>query len=141
MPLMNLRLEMARSEEFPQGSSLHGYEFVAPLDSEGKLDAALWRKERDLCTVRRFWAGEDDELGHLIHTQGRQWVFHYDLEGDPNDWHDRADDASLAGVRAELLQALERWMHDTRDPLLQGDIPDRLHPWPVTPTRSGAVPP
>ena len=30
---------------------------------------------------------------------------------------------------------------DETDPLLQGDIPDRLHPWPVTPTRSGAVPP
>jgi hypothetical protein len=27
-----IRLELARSKEFPEGSATHGYEFVAPLD-------------------------------------------------------------------------------------------------------------
>ena len=74
-------------------------------------------------------------------TEPRNEIELYDLEGDPHDWHDRAGDASLAGVRAELLQALEDWMRDTRDPLLRGAIPDRLSPWPETPTPPGAAPP
>ena len=32
MALKNIRLELARAEEFPAGSAEHGYEFVAPLD-------------------------------------------------------------------------------------------------------------
>jgi len=32
-----IRLELARSKEFPTGSSQHGYEFVAPLDGSGDL--------------------------------------------------------------------------------------------------------
>jgi hypothetical protein len=30
--LKRIRLELARSKEFPMGSANHGYEFVAPLD-------------------------------------------------------------------------------------------------------------
>ena len=30
-----IRLNLARSKEFPQGSQRHGYEFVAPLDRNG----------------------------------------------------------------------------------------------------------
>ena len=33
-----IRLNLARSKEFPQGSSRHGYEFVAPLDAQGHID-------------------------------------------------------------------------------------------------------
>ena len=30
-----IRLNLARSKEFPQGSARHGYEFVAPLKADG----------------------------------------------------------------------------------------------------------
>jgi len=30
--LKRIRLELARSKEFPDGSTAHGYEFVAPVD-------------------------------------------------------------------------------------------------------------
>ena len=53
--LQRIRLELARSKEFPNGSTAHGYEFVAPLDGEAHIDPALWRKHRDRCRVRRFW--------------------------------------------------------------------------------------
>ena len=33
-----IRLNLARSKEFPQGSPRHGYEFVAPLDAQGHID-------------------------------------------------------------------------------------------------------
>src|SRR6478735_6589282 len=34
-----IRLDLARSSEFPTGSTRHGYEFVAPLDPSGHIDS------------------------------------------------------------------------------------------------------
>ncbi len=83
-----IRLNLARSKEFPQGSPRHGYEFVAPLDAQGHIDVEEWRKEKEHCRVRRFWEGEDDEIGRVVHRPGgpehARWVFDYDP--------DRADD-------------------------------------------------
>ncbi|HEY7230480.1 MAG TPA: hypothetical protein VH558_08935 [Pseudolabrys sp.] len=39
-----IRLNLARSKEFPQGSARHGYEFVAPLDNNNRIDAELWKQ-------------------------------------------------------------------------------------------------
>jgi hypothetical protein len=85
MTLKKIRLELARDKEFPEGSNRHGYEFVGPLDEEGHLDAALWKKHRDRCRVRRFWQGEHDEIGHLVRKPGGHWAFHYDIGGDADD--------------------------------------------------------
>jgi hypothetical protein len=84
-----IRLNLARSKEFPRGSSRHGYEFVAPLDSNGHIDAQVWKKHRDHCRVRRFWEGEDDEHGLLVHQPGGpehgRWMFDYDQTADTDD--------------------------------------------------------
>ncbi len=85
MTLRKIRLELARDREHPEGSSRHGYEFVGPLDEEGHLDPALWKKYRDRCRVRRFWLHEADELGHLVRKPGGHWAFHYDINGDAED--------------------------------------------------------
>ena len=85
MTLRTVRLELARDPDFPEGSAHHGYEFTAPLTSAGQIDAAEWRKRRDACRVRRFWGHEPEESGHLIHTQGRRWKFHYDVAGQEDD--------------------------------------------------------
>lgn len=85
MTLSIVRLELARTPEFPDGSSLHGYEFVAPLTPEGHLDAEGWKKHRKRCRVRRFWEGEATEQGHLVHRRGGTWAFHYDVLGDPEE--------------------------------------------------------
>jgi hypothetical protein len=87
--LKSIRLNLARSKEFPAGSAQHGYEFVAPLDHNGHIDPVLWRKYRDLCRVRRFWPGSDDEVGRLVHKPGgaehASWAFHYDPAADEDD--------------------------------------------------------
>ena len=84
-----IRLNLARSKEFPQGSERHGYEFVAPLDDKGHIDVALWRKDREHCRVRRFWAGEADETGFVVHKPGgsehARWVFDYDQTAEDDD--------------------------------------------------------
>jgi hypothetical protein len=87
--LKRIRLNLARSREFPSGSSRHGYEFVAPLDSDGHIDPKLWQAHRAHCRVRRFWNGEDDEIGQLIHRPGGpeqgRWVFDYDQTAEEDD--------------------------------------------------------
>lgn len=84
-----IRLNLARSPEFPQGSSRHGYEFVAPLDGNGHIDVEQWRAHRDQCRVRRFQEGEDDEFGLLVHKPGgaehARWVFDYDPDAEDDD--------------------------------------------------------
>lgn len=84
MSLKRIRLELARTPEFPQGSPAHGYELTAPLDAGGHLDAEAWRKHKDECTVRRFWGGAEEERGVLIHRRDKQWAFSY-VPGDDAD--------------------------------------------------------
>jgi len=87
--LKRIRLNLARAKAFPTGSERHGYEFVAPLDAAGHIDVDLWRKHRDHCRVRRFWEGEDDEFGRLVHKPGgpehARWVFDYDETAEEDD--------------------------------------------------------
>jgi hypothetical protein len=85
MPLRRVRLELARSHEFPHGSSERGYDFIAPLDDAGHLVASEWRKSRDRCRVRRFWEGERDEVGRLVHRRNHAWVFDYNPKSDDDD--------------------------------------------------------
>ncbi|HKA72026.1 MAG TPA: hypothetical protein VKE26_09485 [Xanthobacteraceae bacterium] len=83
-----IRLNLARSKEFPTGSARHGYEFVAPLDSSGRIDPRLWRMHREHCGVRRFW-GNEEEFGKLVHKPGgnehSRWVFDYDETAEDDD--------------------------------------------------------
>jgi len=87
--LKHIRLELARSKEFPSGSTRHGYDIVAPLDKNGHIDPEQWRKHRGACRVRRFWAGADDVVGHLLHKAGgaehARWTFAYDGEADADE--------------------------------------------------------
>jgi hypothetical protein len=85
MTLKKIRLELARDHDFPQGSNQHGYEFVAPIDPDGHLDADGWKEHRSQCRVRRFWGDEDEETGHLVRKPGGHWAFHYDIYGQQDD--------------------------------------------------------
>ena len=87
--LKRIRLNVARSKEFPSGSTRHGYEFVAPLDGSGHIDPKLWHAQRDQCRVIRFWDGEENQIGRLVHKPGgsehARWVFDYDPERTDDD--------------------------------------------------------
>ena len=65
MSLKRIRLELARTPDFPEGSPAHGYEFVAPLDTKGHLDSSEWPQAKGACTVRCFWSHEPDEYAYL----------------------------------------------------------------------------
>lgn len=74
--LSRIRLELGRTQGYPQGSVAHGYEFIAPLTSAGHVDAEAWRRAKDRCGVRRFWGHDRDEHGMLRHV-GQGWRFDY----------------------------------------------------------------
>jgi hypothetical protein len=77
-------MELGRSEGFPDGSHLHGYEFVAPLTREGHIDMTAWKSAKPKCVVRRFWGDAPEETGQLRHV-GRGWRFDYDAADAAND--------------------------------------------------------
>ena len=84
MSLKKIRLELARTSQFPEGSARHGYEFVAPLDAKGHLDPKGFAKAKGACTVLRFWNTNPDEHGQLIHRRDGSWAFSYQ-PGDEDD--------------------------------------------------------
>jgi len=79
-----IRLELARTPTFVDGSNVRGYELRAPLTADGHLDEDAWRADRKAAVVRRFWAGEPDAEGRLIHTRHRTWAFSY-APGEDDD--------------------------------------------------------
>lgn len=82
MSMKKIRLELARDREFPNGSRLHGYEFLAPLDAGGRIDAAEWHNRPGACRVLRFWGNAEHEHGRLVRRPGGAWAFHYEEAGD-----------------------------------------------------------
>lgn len=81
--LQRVRLELARTTEHPEGSSEHGYEFIAPVNNSGHIDSADWKKFRNFCRATRF-AGGETETGMLRHV-GRGWRFDYDQASRDDD--------------------------------------------------------
>lgn len=85
----HIRLHLARSKEHPSGSIHYGYDIVAPLRPDGRLDVDAWKEHRDLCRVHRFWGDDQHEVGTLTHRAGgaggSRWLFDYDAESDADD--------------------------------------------------------
>ena len=79
-----ISLELARTTEFPQGSSDHRYEFVTPLTKDAHIDAAAWKEVKDRCEVTRVWGAEALQFGFLRHV-GKGWRFDYDEADNADD--------------------------------------------------------
>jgi hypothetical protein len=68
--LRKITLNAARSKAFPDGSIRHGYEFHAPLTSQGRIDLEGWKAHRAECFAHRFWGDEPQLSGLLVHRAG-----------------------------------------------------------------------
>ena len=83
--LKRIRLELARSREFPAGSANHGYEFVAPLDyrppSLAEVSGTL-RSAQVLERRRRRNRATHAQAGRDQHAR---WVFDYDPDTTDDD--------------------------------------------------------
>ncbi|MDR3460985.1 MAG: hypothetical protein P4L76_01570 [Beijerinckiaceae bacterium] len=80
-----ITLHLARCQAFPEGSSTIGYRFIAPLDSQSRINPADWNGLRQRCLVNRFRDGEPGLSGHLVHKPGgaggATWYFDYAAAG------------------------------------------------------------
>ena len=79
--LRKVTLQAARSKAFPEGSIRHGYDFIAPLTRDGRIDLEAWKAHRGECFAHRFWAGEPTMQGLLVHRAGGRggstWAFEW----------------------------------------------------------------
>lgn len=78
-----IRLELARTHDFPEGSTARQYLLTLPLDDDDRIDAAAIEAEPARATVRRIWDGEPDRHGYVIRTE-RGWALSYAL-GEEDD--------------------------------------------------------
>lgn len=70
MDWKTIRLELARTRDFPLGSVSRGYLIRLPLDDSGSIDDAALARNPQRATVRRFWSTEPDESGRAIQENG-----------------------------------------------------------------------
>lgn len=87
--LQHIRLELAREAGHPNGDAGDGWDLVAPLDDEGRLDLDAFLAAPERCFVRRFIRDETIATGRLRHTVGDRWLL--DLDG--------RDDLDATGFR------------------------------------------
>ena len=76
-----IRIVLAREPGHPDGDDEVAYIFVAPVDTEGRIDLKLWRTHREACRVARQRPNDADQLGYLVYHAGGAWGFHYDDDG------------------------------------------------------------
>ncbi|WP_166038045.1 hypothetical protein [Sphingosinicella sp. YJ22] len=84
MTWYSIRLELARTPEFPLGSPSRYYLLRLPLDDAGLIDEAALDEDPGRNTVRRFWPNEADLVGHLIPTR-LGWAFSYRIGEDDDE--------------------------------------------------------
>lgn len=83
MSWKRIRLELARTPEFPQGSAGIAYLIDLPLDEQGMVDLRELARSPDKALVLRSWPEEPDHSGYLVRTDGG-WSLSYE-PGEEDD--------------------------------------------------------
>lgn len=78
-----VRLELARTPDFPEGSASRSYLLRLPLREDGLIDETSVRAAPGQATVRRHWPSEPDRIGHVVPTP-HGWAFSYE-PGEEDD--------------------------------------------------------
>jgi len=82
----HIRLELAREPSHPEGDRAEGYDIIAPLRADRRLDAETWRDVPDRCRVRRFGGGATLAFGRLRHAGPDRWFLDFE-PGEADDVH------------------------------------------------------
>ena len=83
MNWQSIRLELARTPQFPEGSASRAYLLHLPLDERGLVNEPARGRSPERATVRRFWPNEPDQSGYVIRRKDG-WAFSY-MPGDEDD--------------------------------------------------------
>lgn len=79
-----IRLELARTAEFPEGSPSRAFILRLPLFDDGLIDAAEVERNPAMATVKRFWPNQPDQQGYVVRS-GAKWAFSYAMGDDDNE--------------------------------------------------------
>lgn len=83
MTWKTVRLELARTPDFPEGSARHVYVLHLPLGEDGIIDESEFRQAPGRAILHRTWPNEADQNGLIIRKRGG-WAFSYE-PGDDDD--------------------------------------------------------
>lgn len=89
-----IRLELADTPEFPQGSPNRAYMVRLPLGDDGVIDEPARAAMPAMATVRRFWPNQPDLRGYVVHTP-EGWAFAYKPGDEAADGLCRIDSEPL----------------------------------------------
>ncbi|HTS94848.1 MAG TPA: hypothetical protein VMG55_22745 [Stellaceae bacterium] len=87
MSWKRVRIELARSHDFPEGSHRHGYEMVLPLAPDDRVDEKALGAAPEVATVHRFWEGEGDAVGRIERVDGEWWISYSAGEAEDEPLH------------------------------------------------------
>ena len=79
----SIRLELARTRDFPEGSASRAYLLRLPLDERGLIDEQALYSAPALATVHRYWPNQRDRSGYMIRTP-KGWAMSYE-PGEEDD--------------------------------------------------------
>ncbi len=79
-----IRLELARTPEYPSGSASRAYILRLPVYEDGMIDEDAVKEHRSMATVRRFWPNEPDQQGYVVKA-GDHWAFSYRVGEDDDE--------------------------------------------------------
>lgn len=83
MHWMSIRLELARTPDFPLGSPSRAYLIRLPLSKDGLIDEAGLAANPARATVHRHWPNQPDRSGYVVPTRSG-WAFSYE-PGEADD--------------------------------------------------------
>ena len=79
-----IRLELARTPEFPDGSPSRAFLLRLPLFDDGLIDGDAIAQDPARATVKRLWPNEPDQQGYVI-RHGPGWAFSYAVGEDDDE--------------------------------------------------------
>lgn len=79
-----VKLELASTEGFPNGSPGRSYLLRLPLDDDSRIDESIRAELPDHATVRRFWPDEPDRSGYIL-RRGSGWAFSFAIDGEDDE--------------------------------------------------------
>ena len=83
MSWKSIRLELARTADFPEGSVSRTYLLRLPLNRENLIDELALKEAPALATVHRYWPNEPDMIGNVVRT-AKCWAISYE-SGEEDD--------------------------------------------------------
>ncbi|MBB3971379.1 hypothetical protein [Hansschlegelia beijingensis] len=101
-------------------SRRHGYDIVAPLDEDGRLNTDLWRSHWAYCRVIRFWGDSPSMAGMLRYRPAALEEEGWFLDFDPN-----SKDDDQFGYRLDIRKFMPGGylsLHDRHDDVCKFQI-------------------